>query len=205
MHEFSEDQRKHIEIIETTITRMSESSKQMKEWCIALITGFVGAYAAIKIIWLLIIPLVLILLFRRLDAFYLMQERRYRYLYNDVVGIGNDKKPAKKIPLYSMSTEQYKNKVTQKSAAKSSSIRHFYWMMFCGLVILSSLIILTNTNTEENNIKIVNESISMKMDIDQPLKIKIDEENLKNTNSNQIDSLIIRVDKIENQISKKQK
>lgn len=50
-----------------------------------------------------------------------------------------------------------------------------------------------------------NESISMKMDIDQPLKIKIDEENLKIISSNKIDSLIIRVDKIENQISKKQK
>lgn len=197
MNEFSEDQRKHIEIIEATITRMSDNSKQMKEWCVALITGLVGAYAAVKIFWLLIIALLVILLFRHLDAFYLMLERRYRYLYNDVVGIGNEWKPAEKIPLYSMSTEKYKDIVTQKSAVKSPSIRMFYWILFGGMVTLSTLIFFTPQNNEDHKIKIGNDSTSLKIDVNQPLKIKTDEEDILRQNSNKIDSLIIRIDRIE--------
>ena len=179
MKEFSEDQRKHIEIIEATITRMSDNSKQMKEWCVALITGLVGAYAAVKIIWLLIIALLVIFLFRHLDAFYLMQERRYRHLYNDVVGAGNEGHSAEEIPLYSMSTEKYKDIETPKSAVKSPSIRTFYWILFGGMVTLSTLIFCTTPNNEDNKIKIGNESISLKIDVNQPLKIRLDEEYLQ--------------------------
>ena len=49
MNEFTDDQRKHIDIIESTITRMSENSKQMKEWCIALVTVLVGISITAKI------------------------------------------------------------------------------------------------------------------------------------------------------------
>ena len=203
MAEFSEDQRKHIEIIEATITRMSDNSKQMKEWCIALVTGLVGAYVAVKIIWLLITALIVILLFRHLDAFYLMLERRYRYLYNDVVGIGNEGKTAVKIPLYSMSTEKYKDVVTQNKAAKSSSIRPFYWSLFVGLIVLSALVFFTCEESESNKIKIDNELISLKMDVNQPLKIKVDENNSEKNGPSKIDSIIIRLDEMEQMLKKR--
>lgn len=205
MADFSEDQRKHIEIIEATISRMSDNSKQMKEWCIALVTGLVGAYVAVKIIWLLITALIVILLFRHLDAFYLMLERRYRYLYNDVVGIGNDGKAAEEIPLYSMSTEKYKDVVTQNKAAKSSSIQPFYRSLFVGLIILSALVFFTCKENESNRIKIDNELISLKMDVNQPLKINVDENNSEKNDPSKIDSIIIRLDKIEQMLNKKRK
>ena len=85
-----EEKRQYIDIIESTITRMSENSKQMKEWCIALVTGLVSVNFAIKISWLIVIALIVTILFGCLDTFYLTLERRYRYLYNDVVFIGNE-------------------------------------------------------------------------------------------------------------------
>ena len=45
---FNDDERKYIDIIESIITRMSDNSKQMKEWCIALVTGLIGISFSIK-------------------------------------------------------------------------------------------------------------------------------------------------------------
>ena len=78
-------------------------------------------------------------------------------------------------------------------------------MLFWGVIILSSLIFCTTPNNEDNKIKIGNDSTSLKIDVDQPLKIKIYEEDILKQNSNKIDSLIIRIDRIEKQCRKKGK
>lgn len=38
------DVKHHIDLVEAQILRMSENSKQMKSWSIALISGVVGVY-----------------------------------------------------------------------------------------------------------------------------------------------------------------
>lgn len=75
---------KHLEMIQGIINRMASNSFMLKGWAVTLVAGvFALASRDVDKIYFLIayIP---ILVFWGLDAFYLMQERLYRLLY-DVV------------------------------------------------------------------------------------------------------------------------
>lgn len=82
----SEDQRHHLDIVEAQITRMSENSKQMKSWSIALISALIGACLTIKNEKLLIVAIGVSIVFCFLDACYLMLERRFRCIYKAIAG-----------------------------------------------------------------------------------------------------------------------
>lgn len=188
-----EEKRQHIDIIESTITRMSENSKQMKEWCIVLVSGLVGAYFTIKISWLVIIALIVTILFGCLDTFYLMLERRYRQLYNDVIGIGNKYKTShkhhtitRKIPLYGMSTKKYEKYVTYCSALVSKSICPFYWAFSLVLIILFFVAFNSSSTDDVTKIELSNKQIEFK--IDSPLNVKV----------NELDSLILKINELKN-------
>lgn len=101
----------HIDLIETQILRMSENSKQMKTWCIALISGVVGVYMQTGNWAILWIGIAITILFAWMDAYYLLIERQFRCVYNDVIGVGNKKNEyveKKEIPLYAMPRGDYK-------------------------------------------------------------------------------------------------
>ena len=180
---------------------MSENSKQMKEWCVTLVTGLVGVNFAIKISWLIVIALIATILFGCLDSFYLMLERRYRQLYNDVIGIGNKyKTPHKrhliirKIPLYGMSTEKYEKYVTYCSAFTSKSIRLFYGGVFLALVILFVVAVKSSNVDETTKIELSNKQIEFKMK--DPLNVNVKEFDSLNINLDKIDSLILKIDEL---------
>jgi hypothetical protein len=194
MNEFKEDQRRHIDIIEAIITRMSENSKQMKAWCIALVSGLIGVSFTIKIPWLCIVAALAVIVFCYLDAFYLKLERCFRRLYNDVVGIGNDEQPPKKVKLYDTSIGAYEKNVTIKSACESSSIRPFYIGMLVGVILLSGLAFFIECKDDGEKIKLTNDSFSLK--IEEPLDVKLKEFDSLKVNINKIDSLIVKIDEI---------
>ena len=194
MKEFTEDQRRHIDIIEATITRMSENSKQMKEWCIALVSGLIGVSFTIKISWLCIIAALAVVVFCYLDAFYLKLERCFRRLYNDVVGIGNGKHPPKKVKLYDTSIGEYEKNVTIKSACGSSSIRPFYIGMLGGVILLSGLAFFIECKDDGEKIKLTNDSFILK--VEKPLDVKLKEFDSLKININKIDSLIVKIDEL---------
>lgn len=203
---FTEDIRKHIDIVEATITRMGENSKHMKEWCIALTTGLISAYVVVKIVWLLFLIPGIVFLFRHLDAFYLMTERRFRYLYNDLVGIGNNNEPAQEILLYDMSTKRYEQKVTLKSAKSSPAISPFYWSLFYGSIVLSIVLVCFTyfkSDVDKNQLK--NGSISVQTNVNQSLRLNIDEDSLLKIKLNKVDSLSVKIDRIENLLTQQQK
>ena len=217
-----EEKRQHIDIIESTITRMSENSKQMKEWCIALVTGLVGVNFAIKISWLIIIALIVTILFGCLDTFYLTLERRYRYLYNDAVCIGNEYSISKcfakircflakkrnrqkikyiksfvfcrKIHLYEMSTKKYEKYVTHCSAFTSKSICLFYGGVSLALVILFIVAVKSSNVDETTKIELSNKQIEFKMK--DPLNVNVKEFDSLNINLDKIDSLILKIDEL---------
>lgn len=82
-----ENKRKHLELIQNIISRMAKNSFMLKGWAVTLVAGifalagkdtdklyFLVAYIPVIVFWLL-------------DAYYLLQERLYRSLYNKVRNI----------------------------------------------------------------------------------------------------------------------
>ncbi len=79
-----ENKHKHLDYIQGVINRMASNSFALKGWAVTLIAGiFVLAGKDTDKMYFLVayIP---IIVFWGLDAFYLLQERLYRSLYNKV-------------------------------------------------------------------------------------------------------------------------
>jgi hypothetical protein len=77
---------KHLEFIQSAISRLAGNSFQMKAWNVALATAAIGFAAAKdshpKAAMLALIPS---FVFWVLDAYYLLLERAFRNLYNEAV------------------------------------------------------------------------------------------------------------------------
>lgn len=77
---------KHLDFIQSTISRMASHSFQMKSWNVALATAVIGFVAAKdmhpKATMLALIPS---FVFWVLDAYYLLLERAFRNLYEEAV------------------------------------------------------------------------------------------------------------------------
>lgn len=79
-----EDKRKHLEFIQSVITRMAGNSFLIKGWMVTLVSALFALAAKDanpRYVW---VTFVAILVFWLLDGFYLAQERQYRGLYNAV-------------------------------------------------------------------------------------------------------------------------
>lgn len=80
------DKTKHLEMIQEIISNMSAKSMSIKGWCITLISAllvFSERSKSFRFYFILIIALPLIS-FYILDTYYLILERRYRGLYEEV-------------------------------------------------------------------------------------------------------------------------
>lgn len=85
-----EKKMKHMEMIQAIITRMASNSFALKGWAVTLVAAlFALASKDANPIYYLItyIP---ILVFWGLDAYYLSQERKFRWLYNKVRKMAED-------------------------------------------------------------------------------------------------------------------
>lgn len=84
INDTGENKRKHLEIIQTVINRMASNSFLFKGWSITIIAG-ISAFATKESNGLLmIVPIVATLLFWGVDAYYLMLERAFRNIYDEV-------------------------------------------------------------------------------------------------------------------------
>lgn len=79
-----DDKRKHLEFIQAVITRMASNSFLFKGWSITIIAGVSAFATKDSNAVLMIVPLMSTLLFWSVDAYYLMLERAFRKLYDDV-------------------------------------------------------------------------------------------------------------------------
>jgi len=86
---FSENELKHLEFIQNVITRMNTNSFHIKGMAIAVFTALVAIFISTSNMLFIFIGVIPTLLFWGLDAYYLLLERRFRGVYNDVVGITN--------------------------------------------------------------------------------------------------------------------
>ncbi len=74
----------HLEFIQNTITRMSSNSFTLKGWCVTIIAALIALSIKESSFWLYLFTIVPTVAFWLLDSYYLLQERLFRHLYNNV-------------------------------------------------------------------------------------------------------------------------
>lgn len=79
-----EDKRKHLDFIQSVITRMSAASSSAKAWLLPVVTAAYGYALTQNADSVALLGLGATLLFAYLDANYLPQEKRFRALYKTV-------------------------------------------------------------------------------------------------------------------------
>lgn len=79
-----ENRVKHLELIQSIITRLNGNSFQIKGIAITIVAALLAVYASNGKVDFILIPILPSVIFWYLDAYYLQQERKFRGLYNDV-------------------------------------------------------------------------------------------------------------------------
>lgn len=103
---------KHLEMIQSVISRLAQNSFNIKGWSITLVSvvfAFLEAQQGAK--HLILVTLIPAIAFWVLDAYYLQQERLYRKLYASVAQEIRDGTTEELLPLFTMDTRPYKSEV----------------------------------------------------------------------------------------------
>jgi len=114
----NEDQRKHLEFIQTVIARLASSSTATKGWGLTVSTAAFGFSATKAVPVVAGLGLVVVIFFGILDSYYLREERLFRYLYDDA--------RRGKVEVYSMNKNEYSSKCKRWSVIRSWSVLGFY-------------------------------------------------------------------------------
>ena len=123
----TEEQIKHLEFIQNVITRMNANSFQIKGWTTTIVAALLAVYASTKNESFVIVTLFPVIVFWFLDAYYLLQERKFHGLYNDVAGVSDHPKPIK---LFEMRPDLYVGgKYSFLDVFKSQTILKMYLPM----------------------------------------------------------------------------
>lgn len=126
-----EDKRKHLEMIQSVINRLSTNSFLLKGWSVLLVSGMLALAVNSEnwnFVYLAFLPVIALWV---LDGFFLWQERLYRNLYDEV-----RQKDAKLVD-FSMSIHHLKHTTSWLSAIFSRTLVLFHGILFLVLMIIS--------------------------------------------------------------------
>jgi hypothetical protein len=119
----------HLNMMQSVINRMAINSSASKAWCVTLVSALLVVILDKNRSEFLPIAIVPVILFFSLDAYYLIQEKRFRNSYDEFI----DKLHLKKLlpnDLYAIKPKgTWKDELIK--AMKSFSIWPFYTAMFC--------------------------------------------------------------------------
>ena len=131
---------KHLEFIQSTITRMNQNSFQIKGWMITLVSALLALYASSEKVVYILIAIVPAVVFWFLDAYYLQQERRFRGVYNDVAGLSPDDSRIN-VREFEMPIQKYQcGKYCYFNVLFSRTIFPLYGIVIVGLVVAFALL-----------------------------------------------------------------
>ena len=131
---------KHLEFIQSTITRMNQNSFQIKGWMITLVSALLALYASSEKVVYILIAIVPAIVFWLLDAYYLQQERRFRGVYNDVAGLSPDDSRIN-VREFEMPIQKYQcGKYCYFNVLFSRTIFPLYGIVIVGLVFAFALL-----------------------------------------------------------------
>jgi hypothetical protein len=129
---------KHLEFIQSIISRLATNSFLAKGWALT-VAGAIDAFAANHLNpWIAFVGLTPVAAFWWLDAFFLRGERLFRCLYDDV------RRPDTSVELFSMSTMSYRSDTNTawRKVTFSSTLRVFYGVLLAiGLAIFIASIV----------------------------------------------------------------
>lgn len=126
---------KHLEFIQSTITRMNQNSFQIKGWMITIVSALLALYARSEKKLYIFIAIVPAIVFWFLDAYYLQQERRFRGVYNDVADLSTENNRVN-VREFEMPIQKYKGgKYCYFRVLFSKTIFPLYGIVIMGLVI----------------------------------------------------------------------
>ncbi|MGH2551587.1 MAG: hypothetical protein ACRDHN_19550 [Thermomicrobiales bacterium] len=128
----SPDRLKHLEFLQSTISRQASNAFAVKGWSIT-VGAAIYAYTASHLTWWLAIVAILpSVAFAYLDAFYLRQERLFRKLYDDAIEIDTS------VPEFSMNTRHYlmNASCTYRGIAAAKT-----WWMFHSILMLVGVVL----------------------------------------------------------------
>lgn len=140
MEEYSEDNRKHLDYLQALITRMNSNSFQLKGFAITIVAALLTVFASTQKVAFILIAIVSLLIFWFLDAFYLQQERKFKGIYNDVIGYTKKFK----IEVYQIPLHLYKGIGYSYVEAFFSKIILFLYLPILVLLMGSSFLLLIN-------------------------------------------------------------
>jgi len=142
----NENQIKHLEFIQSSITRMNQNSFQAKGWAIAIVSGLLAIFVAsidnngsgnADFIYVAIFPTSILWL---LDSYYLQQERKFRGIYNDVALLTEESERID-IKEFEMPLDKYNDcKYCLLRVMWSKTEWPFYFTLIVGLIITGILI-----------------------------------------------------------------
>lgn len=123
---------KHLEMIQGVINRMASNSFLLKGWAVTLVSAMFALSQSQKDIKIFVLmALIPTIIFWILDAFYLRQERLFRFLYDDV-------RKLETITDFSMDTSKHQDKPNVKyhKVLISTTLFQFYgpMILMIGLV-----------------------------------------------------------------------
>ena len=148
---FTDDNRKHFEFLQNIITRMNSNSFMIKGWAVGIVSALLAFAASTKDWILVLISILPIVCFWILDSQFLVQERKFRSLYNEAIKDPSD------IPEYDLNIERdfIKNHVKNSfcNVFWSKTIRNFYLSMFV-LVLLATALVYLRKDEKKDPVKV---------------------------------------------------
>lgn len=99
----------HLEFIQNNITRMNTNSFQIKSLTITIIAALLAVFASTQKITYVFIGIPIAIIFWFLDSYYLLQERKFRGVYNDVANITQ----CISVKPFEMPIEKYTSKISK--------------------------------------------------------------------------------------------
>lgn len=126
----SENKHKHLDYIQSAITRMASNSFYLKGWTVTLIVALVALSSKDHIQAICFFSSIFTIVFWYLDAYYLKQERLFRRLYHEV-----SQKDEENID-FSMDTSKFKkDEYILCIMFCNQSITIFYFVILCILFV----------------------------------------------------------------------
>jgi hypothetical protein len=104
-----EDAVKHLELVQSVITRMATNSFLLKGWTITLVAALFALAEKDSNINFAVLALFPALAFWGLDGYYLRQERLFRELYETICNSSND--GLRSVPPFSLDAGKYQDSV----------------------------------------------------------------------------------------------
>lgn len=134
---------KHLELVQSVISRMAQHSFQLKGWSVTVVAAIIALAAKESSLGLATLALFPAVAFWCLDAYYLRQERLYRKLYESIAD------PLRVVRPFSMATDEYASEVAswgKTLAAKTILSLHAVIVLIILVEIVAFLITVWITN-----------------------------------------------------------